>query len=79
MLSNEEELRWFIIHRLTITRLLGKWGDSRAIPMLRQAFRNCQEQLDQGNYPNEIIYEVNQSLSFFQRLLTETINILSSI
>lgn len=37
------EYRWYLIHRLAITHLLGTWGDPQAIPALRQALRLCWE------------------------------------
>jgi hypothetical protein len=37
------EYLWHAIHRSTIPTLLGAWGDSRAIPILRQALQRCWE------------------------------------
>ena len=37
------EYSWHLIHRLTITHILGAWGKPEAISALRQAFRMCWE------------------------------------
>ncbi len=37
------EYTWHMIHRITITNVLGAWGDSRAIQALRQALQKCWE------------------------------------
>ncbi|HXR66817.1 MAG TPA: hypothetical protein VN729_12870 [Ktedonobacteraceae bacterium] len=37
------EYWWYTLHRINITKLLGAWGDSRAIPVLRQALQRCWE------------------------------------
>ena len=75
--ENDEEFRWYTIHRLTITRLLGTWGKSEAIPTLRQALHICQERLDHYHFPSEISHETVQNLTFLQRLLSETLAKLS--
>lgn len=37
------EYNWHLIHRLTITHLLGTWGDPQAIPAIIQTLRMCWE------------------------------------
>jgi hypothetical protein len=43
--------QWYTLHRLTITALLGEWGDSRAIPVLRLALENCWGIFQRGRIP----------------------------
>ncbi|HEU5230535.1 MAG TPA: hypothetical protein VFU49_22125 [Ktedonobacteraceae bacterium] len=49
--EHQSEYRWYTIHRLTITTLLGRWGDERAIPPLRQALEQCWQIEEQGRLP----------------------------
>jgi hypothetical protein len=62
----DKEYDWYTIHRVTITNLLGRWGDPRAIPNLRQALRICWEfeQLphSRGGLPDPFLREVWQHL-----------------
>lgn len=41
MEAYDAEYTWYMIHRVTITNILGAWNDSRTIPMLRQALQRC--------------------------------------
>lgn len=70
----QEEYRWYLIHRLTITRLFGTWRDPRAIPTLRQTLRVCQE-LEQEFGLVNVSYD-DFTWSFFKNLLTETLTLL---
>lgn len=48
------EFDWCLLHRLSITLLLGAWGDSRAIPVLIQALRRSFELEFGSTYPNSL-------------------------
>jgi hypothetical protein len=37
----QAEYTWHLIHRITMTNILGAWGNPQAIPFLRQAFQQC--------------------------------------
>src|SRR5579875_1592971 len=39
--ANQAEYTWHLIHRITMTNILGAWGNPQAIPFLRQAFQRC--------------------------------------
>lgn len=46
---HRSEYLWYTVHRLTITNLLGAWGDLRAIPSLCLALQKCWEIEQQGS------------------------------
>jgi len=48
---HRSEYEWYTVHRLTITTLLGRWSDGRAIPALRQALAQCWQIEQQGRLP----------------------------
>lgn len=66
------EYWWYTLHRINITKLLGAWGDSRAIPVLRQALQRCWE-IDQlphfksgipGSFFAETWYHLQDELAY---------------
>lgn len=74
----EQEYHWYMIHRLTVARLFGVWGDPRAIPTLRQALRTCQEleqryHLTNIHFPNDIPYVVIHYIPSVQMVLSQTL------
>ena len=61
------EYQWYTVHRLTITTLLGTWGDGRAIPSLRQALEQCWLIERQGGIPggfSDLWHDLEDDLAY---------------
>lgn len=70
--EDEEEYRWFMLHRLTITRIFEAWEDLRVIPVLRQALHACQE-LEQQPECQAIPYSAVEYRSYFMEILRKAL------
>lgn len=65
--KHQSEYQWYTRHRLTITTLLGAWGDKRAIPSIRQALEQCWRIEQQGRLPggfSDLWHDLEDNLAY---------------
>lgn len=71
--EDQEQYRWYTTHRLTITRLLGRWGDPQAIPAMRHVLSTC-ETIEQRSEFWELPINALTGWSTFLDLLRRTLD-----